>query len=172
MAKEFRKTLTQVVKHAAKNPIIRTAAQEALAAVMTASASFISTRINGQKNSAPDLLHAQDDLIDSQIEDVEEDPGMATLGEVQDTINRVERLTVVFVYPKSGRDVRDDRRGFTPYPFVNKINDDLTVSDLIRRRFGDYERHGLKAVIKDYDNNIVHGGTRVREVRRTFLNGK
>jgi hypothetical protein len=164
----FGKTIVETLKSAAKNPAVRKAAQEALATVVAAGAGLIAKQMeNAGKTSPPD---DSKEATNAQTlkKEVEEDPGMATLGEVEESIRRVERVVVSFVHRKSGRDVRDDRRGFTPYPFVNKAPEDLRVSDFIRRRLADYERHGLKAIVKYENNDHAHGGTRLSEVRETY----
>ena len=167
MANDFRKALTAAVETAAKNLAFRKAAQEGLTAIMAAGVVLIAKKaqtINESPTISPVTMVSDETLAD----DVEADPGMATLGEIEESIQRVERVIVSFAHRNSGRDVRDDRCGFPPYQFVNKVSDDFTVSDLIRRRFSDYERHNIKAIVKNSRNEIMYGGTRLREVRKTF----
>jgi len=79
----------------------------------------------------------------SDLTDVDEDPGMATLAEVKAAIKDVEDLNVTFIY--SGRSARSSKRVFQPYPYRYKLTDDLTVTDFINRRIRDsYEHYGLE----------------------------
>jgi hypothetical protein len=158
----FGKTLAEALKTAAKKPAVRQAVQEGLATVVAAGAGLIAKQMQNAGKTSP-----ADDLK----EDVEEDPGMNTLGEVEESIRRVERVVVSFVHRKSGRDVRDDRRGFTPYGFVNKAPNDQRVSDFILHRLVNYETHGLKAIVKYKNGKNAHGSTRLSEVRETYDDG-
>jgi hypothetical protein len=115
--------------------------------------------------STSDTVAPTKEMADDEIE---EDPGMATLGEVELSIRKVEKLDVAFVH-QTGRDARSNKRGFTPYMYQYKLSDDYTVSNLINKRLaGPYEHHGLKIVVKYADGAIAMGGTRLGKVRETF----
>jgi hypothetical protein len=99
---------------------------------------------------------------------LEEDPGMATLGEVEQAIFEVEKVKVSFRHP-SGRDARSNKRGFTPYSYQKKLNSDYTVANFIKQRIAPlYEHHGLRIVVTFQDRSIAHGGNMLRQVRESF----
>lgn len=99
--------------------------------------------------------------------DIDEDPGLATLGEVEEAIRRVEKFDVVFTL--SGRAAGSNKRGFTPYPYQNKLNDDYDVKAYLGQRIiGYYAHHGLGIEVRRADGAVAAGGTKLRTVRETY----
>jgi hypothetical protein len=175
LTKELGKALSGAAKAALANPAVRKAAQEAFATAIASSASLLAVQLKHVAKARSDDA-SDDSPIGQNVtpgfsavrEDFDEDPGMATLGELEESIHLVERVTVSFVHRTSGRDVRDDRRGFTPYAYQKKASDDFTVSDFIRRRLAGHERSGLKAVVRLGNGKAAHGATKLREVRKGY----
>jgi hypothetical protein len=167
MASSIRKQIVAAVKGALENPEVRGALLAAVMPAIQAAGDALGSRVRsfGERDVAESRGVDEDPNGEPLIE---EDPGMATLGEVEAGIRRVEKVDVVFIHRKSGRDARDDRRGFPPYSYQKKIGDDFAVAELIRRRLDGYERHGLKAVVKDGFGYPVHGSTHLRSVRATY----
>jgi hypothetical protein len=167
MASTLRKQLVAAVKGALENPEVREVLVAAIMPAIQAAGDALASRVRsfGDRASA-EVREANEGGSDEPL--IEEDPGMATLGEVEADIRRVEKVDVAFLHRISGRDARDDRRGFLPYAYVNKIGDDVAVAELVRRRLSGYEKHGLKAVVKDASGDPVHGGTHLRSVRASY----
>lgn len=163
MAKLFGKSIINIVKH----PATRKAAEEFAAMLLAFAADRFAERRARQTSS--DRGSGPVDPDDDVLATSDDDPGRATLREVEDEIFAVERVRVSLTHRASGRDARGDRRGFAHYSYVYKLSGDYTVSDLIRRRLIDYESRGLKPVVKYADNTQAQGGTRLSQVRSTYV---
>ncbi len=108
----------------------------------------------------------------SADEEFEEDPGLATLGEVEDAILEVEGFRVSFTH-SSGRNARSNKRGFPPYQYQKKLNDDFSVKAYLKRRisytYGSLlEEHGMTAVVEYADGAKVMGGAHLVTVRDSY----
>lgn len=120
------------------------------------SASQISSPANTvEETTSPDLM-------------LEDEPGLATLGEVERAIYDVEKVQVAFLDP-SGFAVQSNRRGLLPYPFQRKSPSDDTVSVFIEQRLAPfYEHHGMRIVLKAPNGLAVPGETMLGQVRESF----
>jgi hypothetical protein len=105
------------------------------------------------------------DYLDRMLD---EDPGLATLDDVQRTIFEVEKVKVVFIHP-SHEEVAPNKRAFVPYPYKRKIPNDTTVAAFVHQRLAPfYELHGLRGVVQNPDGSPVGDETTIRDVRDAF----
>lgn len=106
--------------------------------------------------------------VDVSVEDLEEDPGLATLGEIEDKIFEVEGFFVRFTHA-DGRNARSNKRGFAPYPYQSKKHPTTTVSSYLKLRVDEhYGHHGLKTVVIFKDGAIAMGGNQLGTVRESY----
>lgn len=99
---------------------------------------------------------------------LDEDPGLATLHDVQRMIFEVEKVKVVFIHP-SLEEVAPSKRAFVPYPYKRKVPNDTTVSAFVHQRLAPfYELHGLRGVVQNPDGSPVAGETTIRDIREAF----
>jgi hypothetical protein len=108
-----------------------------------------------EETTSPDLM-------------LEDEPGLATLGEVERAIYDVEKVRVAFLDP-SGFAVQSNKRGLLPYPYQRKSPSDDTVSAFIEQRLAPfYEHHGMRIVLQAPDGLAVPGETILGHVRESF----
>lgn len=92
---------------------------------------------------------------------------MATVRELETAIHDVEGFRVRLRYPR-GRDVRGDRGGLEPYPFVRAAAWGGTVGEWVARRFRRLYPDFAVEVL-DARGRRVPANTYVRTVRRSYL---
>jgi hypothetical protein len=88
---------------------------------------------------------------------------------LESMIREVEKVNVAFVAMHS--EATNNQRVFRPYSYTAKLSDDATVADLFRARLSQYEADGLKPIVKNWHQHAVPRGTKLREIRSTFIEG-
>lgn len=96
---------------------------------------------------------------------------MATVRHVEKTVFDVERFRIRFRYAepgrRRGRDVRGDREEVPSYGLVRAARDDSTVAAWIETRFA-RSYPGFTAEVLDGAGRVVHGRTKLANVRKTY----
>lgn len=97
-----------------------------------------------------------------------------TIKQVENQIRRTEGFQVRVRYagpgPVKGRDVRGDRTSAPHYPFTRRRSDEDNVAAWIEGRFRK-AYSGYDVDVLDASNKLVHGGTKLRTVRATYVDG-
>jgi hypothetical protein len=92
---------------------------------------------------------------------------MATIGNVEKRISKVEEFDIQFLHP-DGRDVRGDKRDIPGYDYERKLKGSATVSDWISGRFKK-KYPGYNVRVLKADGTKASGQTRLTTVRDTYL---
>jgi hypothetical protein len=95
---------------------------------------------------------------------------VATIGRVERierSIRKVEGFDVRLLHP-NGRDVRGDKQGLPPYPYLRAAKDGITVAQWRDTRFN-ASYPGYSVLVVDADGNRAHGGTQLATVRASYF---
>jgi hypothetical protein len=95
---------------------------------------------------------------------------MATVKQVERSIERVEGFRVQILHGRDGRDVRDDKGGVAQYPYERALKGSANVRAWRDHRFAEHYP-GFKVQVLDASGHIAHGATLLTTVRDTYLEG-
>jgi hypothetical protein len=91
---------------------------------------------------------------------------MATIGNVERKIRRIEHFEVRFLY-RDGTDIRSDKSGLPQYPFEVAASGTITVEAWKRSRFR-RAFPGYDVKVLDRRRTAVPGNTRLATVRQSY----
>jgi hypothetical protein len=92
---------------------------------------------------------------------------MATIGNVERKMRRIEHFEVRFLY-LDGKDVRSDKEGLPQYPFEVAASGAITVEAWKRTRFR-LAFPGYEAKVLNGRREVVLGNTRLASLRDSYL---